>query len=121
MPRRCILLLITLALGLFVAPLAAEAPRGGKIARIGVLAPGAAAPEAAPTPSRCLQGFWRGLEELGYREGHNLHLAYRYVQDPLARLPALAADLVRWQPDLIFTVSNSLATAAKQATSQPSS
>jgi putative ABC transport system substrate-binding protein len=109
-------LTLTFAIGFLVAPLAAEAPGGGKIARIGVLAPGAVAPEAAPTPSRCLQGFWQGLEELGYREGHNLHLAYRYVQDPLDRLPALVTDLVRWQPDLIFTVSNPLATAAKQAT-----
>jgi putative tryptophan/tyrosine transport system substrate-binding protein len=111
-----LILTLTFAVGFLVAPLAAEAPGGGKIARIGVLVPGAVAPEAAPTPSRCLQGFWQGLEELGYREGHNLHLAYRYVQDPLDRLPALVADLVRWQPDLIFTVSNPLATAAKQAT-----
>jgi putative ABC transport system substrate-binding protein len=77
-------------------------------------------PGAAPSPSRCLQGFWQGLGELGYREGHNLHLEYRYAEDPLDRLTALAADLVRWQPDLIFTMSNLLALAAKQATSSVS-
>jgi putative tryptophan/tyrosine transport system substrate-binding protein len=117
MTRRIIGLLVTLALGFLMASPAVAAQPGGKIARIGVLAPGAAAPGAAPTPSRCLQGFWQGLEELGYREGHNLHLEYRYAEDPLDRLPALATDLVRWQPDLIFTMSNPLAAAAKQATS----
>jgi putative ABC transport system substrate-binding protein len=112
MTRRTIGLLVTLALGLLMAPLAVDAQPRGKIARIGVLAPG-----AAPTPSRCLQGLWQGLAELGYREGHTLHLEYRYAEDHLDRLSALAADLVRWQPDLIFTVSNPLASAAKQATS----
>jgi putative ABC transport system substrate-binding protein len=117
MRRRIPGLLVTLTLGLLVAPLAVDAQPGGKIARIGVLAPGAAEPGAAPTPSRCLQGLWQGLAELGYREGHNLRLEYRYTEDQLDRLPALAAELVRWQPDLIFTVSNPLAAAAKQATS----
>jgi putative tryptophan/tyrosine transport system substrate-binding protein len=113
MTRRTVGLLVTLAFTLLVAPLAVDAPPGRKVARIGVLAPGAAA-----TPSRCLDGWWQGLAALGYREGHTLHLEYRYAEDHLDRLPALAAELVRWQPDLLFTMSNPLAAAAKQATSR---
>jgi putative tryptophan/tyrosine transport system substrate-binding protein len=91
MTRRTIGLLVTLALSLLIGPLAVAAQPGRKVARIGVLAPGTAA-----TPSRCLEGLWQGLEALGYREGHTLHLEYRYADDHLDRLPALAAELVRW-------------------------
>ena len=112
MTRRPIGLLVTLALGLFVAPLASDAQPPGHIPVVGVLEPG---PASRP-PRACLQGFAQGLSELGYREGHNLRLEYRYADFQPDRLQALAAELASLQPDIIFTHSPLGAQAAKQAT-----
>jgi putative ABC transport system substrate-binding protein len=112
MTRRGIGLLIALSWGLLVAPLAVTAQPAAKVARIGYLDPG---PDSRP-PRACLHGFAQGLRELGYREGHNLRLEYRYADFQRHRLQALAAELATLQPDVIFTHSPLGAQAAKQAT-----
>ena len=66
------LVALTLSL-LAVSPIATAQPQG-KLPRIGVLEPSPSQP-----PTRCLQAFQQGLRDLGYVEGHNIHLAYRYA------------------------------------------
>ena len=103
-------LIITFALSLLVAPLAAEAPRR-KIPLVGVLEP------TSPTGlRRCLASFQQGLRDLGYVEGQTIAFEYHYAAGQHDRLPALAAELVRLTPDVIWTHSNAAALAAKQAT-----
>ena len=104
MTRRLIALLVTLAL--LVAPLAAEAQPAAKILRLGVLG----------RTSASAGSFLHALRDLGYVEGHNLALEARWVEDQPERLPDLAAELVRLQPDLLVTFSHRLALAAKEAT-----
>lgn len=76
MTRRLIGLLITLALGFLVAPLATAAQPPGKVARIGILA----APADAPERARNLEAFRQGLRDLGWVEGQNLAMEYRSVE-----------------------------------------
>jgi putative ABC transport system substrate-binding protein len=103
--------LVTLTLSLLVAPLATQAQPRGKIPRVGVLEP---TPQQRPAP--CVFAFQQGLRDLGYVEGQNILLAYRYAEDQPDRLPALAAELVRLTPDVIWTHADYSALAAKQAT-----
>jgi putative ABC transport system substrate-binding protein len=100
-------LFVTLTLSLLVAPLAA-APPPGKIPLIGILRP-----VAADDPHT--EAFRQGLRELGYVEGHNVRLEYRFAEGRLERLPMLAADLVRLFVDVLVTDGAGVL-AAKQAT-----
>jgi putative tryptophan/tyrosine transport system substrate-binding protein len=106
MTRRTMRLLVTLALGLLVAPLAAVPP--GNIPLIGVLRPG-----SVDDPHT--EAFRQGLRELGYMEGHTIHLEYRFAEGRFERLPTLAADLVRLPVDVLVTDGAGVL-AAKQAT-----
>jgi putative tryptophan/tyrosine transport system substrate-binding protein len=103
--------LALLALGV-AGSLAAEAQQGGKVYRIGYLS----------TPTRAsvepgLQAFLRTLRELGWVEGQNLIIEYRWAEGKVERLPNLAAELVRLKVDLIVAPAGSAALAAKNATS----
>jgi putative ABC transport system substrate-binding protein len=105
MRRRRILagLLLTLA-----APLAAEAQRTRKMWRIGYL---------RSTDSPVLsKAFLQGLNELGYVEGRDFVMEYRFAEGRPDRYPALAADLVRAQVDVIVTAGTPATMAAKRAT-----
>ena len=93
----------------FTATLAVEAQQPVKIPRIGVLSP------APPGPRAVLDAFRQGLRDLGYVEGQNILLEYRYANSQLDRLPALAAELVQLNPDVIYTFTTA-AQAAGQAT-----
>jgi putative ABC transport system substrate-binding protein len=104
------LLLGLLAFG--AAPLAAEAQQRGKVFRIGYL--------STPTREsveRGLQAFLRKLRELGWVEGQNLIIEYRWAEGNVERLPDLAAELVRRNVDVIVAPAGSAALAAKNATS----
>ena len=103
--------LVTLTLSLLVAPLTAEAPPPAKIWRIGFLSPGWFA-----LHTRNREAFVQGLRELGWMEGHNITIEYRYTEGSYERLPALAAELVRLKVDVIFAPSAPATQAAKQAT-----
>jgi len=105
-----IALLITLALVIFVAPLAALAQPRDQLPRIGVLEPGHA------PGGFCLTGFQQGLHDLGYVEGQTIAIEYRFTEGNPDRLRTLAADLVQRTPDVLWTHSPPAAQAAKQAT-----
>jgi putative ABC transport system substrate-binding protein len=102
-------LLALLAFG--VAPLASEAQQRGKVARIGRLSPLSASADA---PVR--EGLRQGLRDLGWVEGQNLAIENRFAEGNVRRLPALAAELVRLNVDVIVTGSVPAAAAAKNAT-----
>jgi putative ABC transport system substrate-binding protein len=102
----------TLALALLLAPLAAAVPQAGKVSRIGILGQTA----ADPWEARLWQVFRLALRESGWREGENLRIESRWAEDNVARLPELAAELVRLQVDVIVTRGSTYVQAAKQAT-----
>jgi putative ABC transport system substrate-binding protein len=96
--------------GLLAAPLVAGAQPAGKVYRVGVLDPGRV-PGGA-----CVPGFREGLRELGYIEGQTIVVDLRFAGDDPARIPVLAAELVRKTPDVLWTHSPQGARAATQAT-----
>jgi putative ABC transport system substrate-binding protein len=104
--------LALLALALLAAPLVAEAQPAGKVYRIGFL--GAASPSGAY--AHLVEAFRQGLRDLGYVEGKNVAIEYRWAEDRYDRLPALAAELARLKVDLIVTHGTAGSRAAKQAT-----
>jgi ABC-type uncharacterized transport system substrate-binding protein len=89
----------------------AEAQQPTKIARIGVLISGR--PSIA---SRRIQAFKSGLRELGYVEGKNITLEYRYAEGKVESVSDLAANLVRLKVDIIVTDTSNATQAAKNAT-----
>jgi putative ABC transport system substrate-binding protein len=105
-----IVLLVTLALGFMVGPLI-DAQPVGKVPRIGVLGP---RPPAAFVTE--IEAFRQGLRELGYTEGQNLVMEYRYGEGNVERLPALAAELVQLPVDVLVTWTTPAIQAAHQAT-----
>ena len=100
-----------LAGGLLAAPLAAEAQPAGKVPRIGFLFSGASG------PAREVDTFRQGLRDLGYIEGQNIAIEYRFAGGQVERLPELAAELVRLKLDVIVAPYTPPALAAKRATS----
>jgi putative ABC transport system substrate-binding protein len=105
------LLLVTLALGILSAPLAAEAQPAGKVYRIDILWLN---PLAAT--GHLVEAFRRGLRELGYVEGQNIAIEFRSAEGNVERVPDLAAELVRLKVDVILTGTTPLIRAAQQAT-----
>ncbi len=97
---------------LLAAPLAADAQQAANVARIGFLSP----PSPADAALR-LDAFRQGLRELGYVEGQTIAIEYRFAEGRPERLPALAAELVRLQVDVIVATAPPAPEAAKQATS----
>lgn len=63
-----------------------------------------------------LHAFRQGLSDLGYAEGKNILIEYRYAEGKLDRYPALAAELVRLNVDVIVTGGPAGTRPAKQAT-----
>jgi len=103
---------LMLTLAIFVAPLVADAQQLGKVYRIGILA----GSSQALNWQLIKEALQQGLRELGYVEGQNVSLEYRYTEGNVALLPELAADLVRRNVDLIAVGGYAMALAAKQAT-----
>ena len=103
-------LLATLGLGLFPAPLAAEAQTAAKVSRIGWVSTSLVASPHLP------EAFRQGLRDLGYVEGKNVMIEWRSAEGKLDRFPALAADLVALNVDVIVAANTLAALAAKQAT-----
>src|SRR5215510_4424501 len=90
----------------------AEAQQPKKIPRIGYLGQGAPSPN-----SPNLEAFREGLRQLGYVEGQNIIIEYRYAESRTERFPELAADLVRLKVDIIVATGTRANLAAKKATS----
>ena len=108
---RAIGCIVTLTLSMLMALLAAEAQQPTKVHRIAYLT---ATPLSAQ--SARLEAFRQGLHELGYVEGKNIVIEYRYAEGKLDRLPALAAELVRLKVDIIVSAGPAPTRAAKEAT-----
>jgi putative tryptophan/tyrosine transport system substrate-binding protein len=91
-------------------PLAARAQQAARLPRLGVLL--LSTPQADPQ----METARRALRDLGYVEGQNLAIEYRYAEGRPERLPDLAADLVRTKPDVLFVLGGDVAPAAVKAT-----
>ena len=92
--------------------LSAEAQQAGKKYRVGILSQ-----NTASGSKRNMDPFREGLRELGYVEGKNIIIEYRYADRKVDRLPALATELVRTNVDVIVVAGSRAIMAAKQATS----
>src|SRR5438876_1280004 len=90
----------------------AEAQQPAKVPRIGYLS--SVSPSAG---SSRIEAFRQGLRELGYIEGKNLVVEWRFAEGNFERLPDLAADLVQLKVDVIVAVASAAISAAKKATS----
>src|SRR4029078_1712382 len=91
-------------------PLSARAQKAAQIARIGFLRFG-----SASTTAKRVEVLRLGLGELGYQEGRNIVIEFRWA-DTVEQLPALSAELVRLNVDVIFAMSSTEVEAARQAT-----
>jgi len=89
---------ITLLGGAAAWPLAARAQQPGQLARIGFLT-------LATGPTPAIKGFQHGLQQLGYVEGQNLILIFRWAAGQTDRLAELADDLLRLNVDVIASNS----------------
>ena len=88
-----------------------HAEQAGKVFRIGFLDSSTASGMAG-----LLETFRRELTKLGWIEGKNITIEYRFAEQKPERIPELAADLVRLKVDLIMVSATSPALAAKSAT-----
>ena len=88
-----------------------DAQQTGKIFRIGFLDPSTASGSAV-----LVEAFRQELSKLGWIEGKNITIEYRFAEQKHERLPELAADLVRLKVDLIVVTGTPSALAAKKAT-----
>jgi putative ABC transport system substrate-binding protein len=103
---------ILIAVVLLAIGVIAEAQQTGKIFRIGYLDGGTASGIATVL----LDAFRHELSKLGWIEGKNITIEYRFAEGKTDRLPELAAELVRQKVDLIVVNSVAPASAAKSAT-----
>ena len=110
--RRRTVILLPLA-GLAFAALPALAQPAGRTWRIGFLSPAASSSSVWAARVEALRA---GLRELGYAEGKNLVIDFRWADGNLERLPGLAAELIALRPDALVTATTPGAMAAKRAT-----
>src|SRR5262249_18083237 len=111
MSRRVLVLFCLLITVLLITGFA-EAQQLAKIPRIGFLS-GSGDPN---TPGLQLDAFRRGLRELGYIEGKNILVEYRYVEGRVDRIPSLVAELMQLKVDVFISGNLVAIRAAKQAT-----
>jgi putative ABC transport system substrate-binding protein len=93
-------------------PATGRAEQTGKIARVGFVG----LPGADSLPQRT-EAFRAGMHDLGYQEGHNVNIEYRWADSDYSRLPALLAELIDLKVDVIVTHGTPGAMAARKATS----
>jgi putative ABC transport system substrate-binding protein len=97
---------------LFALNISAHGQQAGKIARIGFLDT-----STASESSLRLKAFWQEIDRLGWIQGKNLTVEYRFAEQDSKRIPELVADLVHRKFDLIAVVGTAAALAVKTATS----
>jgi ABC-type uncharacterized transport system substrate-binding protein len=110
MTRKTIIVVWLVALALVSFHLA-EAQQAKKVPRIGLLSARSSSSESTRT-----EAFRQGLQELGYVEGKNIVIEYRYAEGKFERLPDLAAELVRLNVDVIVAAGVPPTRAAKRVT-----
>ncbi len=99
------------AVALLGSPLGVAAQQATKVHRIGLLGP-----SDARVGMFYVEAFRQGLRDLGWVEGENFVIEYRWADGSIERLPALAADLVRLKVDIIVTGASPANQPAKDAT-----
>jgi putative ABC transport system substrate-binding protein len=102
---------LTLCAMFFALCLSTEAQQPTKVPRIGYLAQG-----ATSSSSSNLKAFREGLRQLGYVEGQNIIIEYRYAESRTERFPDLVADLVRLKVGVIVASGTQANLAARKAT-----
>jgi len=102
---------LTASIAVIVAPFAATVQPPTKSWRVGYLGP--VSPSAG---ARLLESFRQGLRELGYVEGQNISIDYRWAEGQPDRFPPLAAELTQLRVDVIVTYNNPAVAALQQAT-----
>src|SRR5262245_15958126 len=106
--------LLTSLAGVLGAPLVATAQHTGKVYRIGFLSP-----NSSPATTPYSEAFRQGLRELGWIEGQNIVIEYRFADGKSAQLPDLAGQLIAASVDVIVATFNPAIIAAAQATTTP--
>jgi ABC-type uncharacterized transport system substrate-binding protein len=102
--------IVMLTLSLLAVPLAAEAQQAGKVYRIAFLSTGS--PEDSPTAD----AFRKELRELGYIEGQNILIEWRWGRGTTERFPDFAAEVVSRNVAVIVAANNAAGLAAQRAT-----
>ena len=110
--KNAVALPILVAAMLLCVALTAEAQQPARIHRIGILFP-------SSVYSARVEAFRQRLRELGYVEGKNIFIEYRYAEGKLERLPDLAAELVGLKVDVIVTVPQAILAAQKASSTIP--
>ena len=102
----------TLCTMLFALCLSVEAQQPAKISRIGVLSSSG----NSGTPGSQIEAFRQGLRDLGYIEGKNILVEYRYAEGEQDHIPSLVTELVQLKVDVLVVTALTAVRAAKQAT-----
>ncbi len=103
--------IITLILSLLTVPLTSQAQPAAKVPRLGLLIPSAFSAAASR-----LEAFRHGLRDLGYVEGRNITLEYRFADGQADRLPALVAELIHLTVDILVIDGTTAIRPAQHAT-----
>jgi len=101
---------ITLFGSAAVWPFAARAQQSARMPRLGVLL------YSTPQEDPQAKSLQQGLRDLGYIDGQNISIEYRFAEGNAERLPDLAADLVRLKPDVLFPIGGDVAPFVSKAT-----
>ena len=101
-----------LTIVLLITSSSAEAQQPKKLPRIGVLSG-----SSATTNTGRHEALRQGLRELGYVEGKNIIVEWRWAEGKIANIPAIAAELVRLKVDVIVTAGPQVTRVAREATS----
>jgi putative ABC transport system substrate-binding protein len=107
-------LIVALGAGVLGTPFGSFAQPPGKVWRVGVLVP---ISRPAFIGTDFFDAFPRGMRELGYVEGKNLVIEWRFADGNSERLPGLAAELVQLKVDVILAVATPATAAVHKATS----
>ena len=110
---RLIGLAVVLAVSVTLAPFDAEAQQARSATGIGFLSPSSL---SDPRTRTFVEAFRQGLRDLGWVEGQNLTVEYRWAEERLERLPDLARDLARLKVDVFVAATSPAVQAAKDAT-----
>ena len=110
--RSRLTLVASIVLALLAAPFAVES-QPAKVARIGFLS---ASSLADPRTQTFVDAFRQSLRDLGWVEGQNVVIEYRWAEDKTERLPELAADLAQRKVDILLAATTPAIRAAKEAT-----
>ena len=101
----------------FALSFSVQAQQAKSVPKIGYLSRELHPSDSRASSNRQLDGFREGLRQLGYVEGKNIVIEYRYAEGRLERFPALAEELVRLKVEILVAEITSVARAARKVTS----